>query len=78
MMAIYSVSVKSHKGKRMNASKMAKIFLLVVAVIAVIAAIPLILIWSVNTLFATGIEYTVWTWLAALVLGSLIGQSAAR
>jgi len=41
-------------------------------------AVPLVLIWSVNTLFGAGIEYTPWTWLAALILGALIGQGAAR
>lgn len=29
---------------------------------------PFVTIWSLNTLFSLGIDYTVWTWLAALWL----------
>lgn len=35
-----------------------------------IVAGPLLLIWSVNTLFGAGIEYEWRTWLAALLLGA--------
>ena len=46
--------------------------LAIVGIIALIVLIPLAFIWSVNTLFRQGIEYTFWTWLAAGVLMWLI------
>ena len=37
---------------------------------------PLLTIWALNTLFPVlAIPYTIWTWAAALILGSLIGPS---
>ncbi len=37
---------------------------------------PLLTIWALNTLFPVlAIPYTVWTWAAALILGTLIGPS---
>lgn len=52
-------------------------FLGIVALIVVLIAIgPLLTIWALNTLFPVlAIPYTVWTWAAALVLGTLIGPS---
>jgi hypothetical protein len=46
-----------------------------VVALAVIAAIPLITIWSFNTLFAMGIEYTAWTWLAMFWLQAVLTGS---
>ena len=45
-----------------------------VAVAMIIAVIfgPLLIIWSLNTLFALGIEYSLATWFAALVLSGAI------
>lgn len=41
---------------------------LVLAVVLIVF-MPLIVIWSLNTLFPVlAIEYTVWTWLAVVVL----------
>ena len=37
---------------------------ILVVALAMIVAIPLVSIWSFNTLFAMDIEYTAWTWLA--------------
>jgi len=49
---------------------------IVVAVIALIIAGPLLIIWAINTLFPVlAIEYTTYTWLAALVLGSVFGPT---
>jgi len=48
-----------------------KELMVIVGAIVVLAAIilsPLAVIWSVNTLFKTGIEYTFVNWLAMLVL----------
>lgn len=36
---------------------------------------PFALIWSANTLFGLGIEYTLWTWLAALVIMVAFGKA---
>lgn len=48
---------------------------LAVLIIGLVIAIPLIQIWALNTLFNLGIQYTVWTWLAAGVLtGTTFGR----
>jgi hypothetical protein len=53
--------------------------LVVVGVIALIVALviagPLLVIWSINTLFGLGIDYTFWTWLAAFILGAAISPN---
>ena len=49
-------------------------FLFVVLVIVM----PMAAIWAVNTLFGTMIPYTFKTWLASLILGSIVGSSSAR
>jgi hypothetical protein len=47
--------------------------LLVLLIIVLVIAGPFITIWSLNTLFpALAIEYTFQTWLAAIILGSVI------
>jgi hypothetical protein len=49
---------------------------IVVAVIALIIAGPLLIIWALNTLFPVlAIEYNMYTWLAALILGSVFGPT---
>lgn len=46
---------------------------LLLIVIALIIVGPLLTIWALNTLFPLlAIPYTVWTWLAVLVLGGVI------
>jgi uncharacterized membrane protein YciS (DUF1049 family) len=50
-------------------------FAIFVIALAMIAAIPLITIWSFNTLFAMGIEYTAWTWLAMFWLQAVLTGS---
>jgi hypothetical protein len=48
----------------------------VALVVVLILAGPLLIIWALNTLFpALAIPYTVWTWLAALILGSTLGPT---
>jgi hypothetical protein len=42
-----------------------------------IVAVPLITIWSINTLFAVGIEYTAWTWLAVFWLQAVLTGSVS-
>ncbi len=52
------------------------VILSLVAVVVVLAAlVPLAVIWALNTLFSLGIAYTVWTWLAVIVLlGAIKGE----
>ena len=47
-----------------------------VLLIAAIILVPIAVIWALNTLFALGIVLTVKTWLAALVLSSIIYGSS--
>lgn len=54
-------------------SNFIKIVLGVVLIVVLIAAGPLLVIWAVNTLFPVlAIEYTFWTWLAVLILGTFL------
>lgn len=46
----------------------ALVFAVVVVVVGILILAPFVTIWSLNTLFAVGIEYTLWTWLAAVWL----------
>ena len=55
-------------------------FLGIVGVIVLIAVLiiagPLLLLWAMNTLFPVlAIPYTIWTWLAALILGSALSPT---
>ena len=55
-------------------------FLGVVGVIVLIAVLiiagPLLILWALNTLFPVlAIPYTIWTWLAALILGSTLSPT---
>lgn len=47
----------------------------VLAIIVLAILWPLVIIWAVNTLFAFGIAYTFWTWLAVLVLTISFGKA---
>jgi hypothetical protein len=39
---------------------------------------PLAIIWALNTLFAFGIAYTFWTWLAVLILTISFGKAKLK
>ena len=53
-----------------------KLILAIALVIVLIIAGPFLTIWSLNTLFPVlAIPYTVWTWLAALILGAAVGPT---
>jgi hypothetical protein len=59
---------------------MFKTTLMAIGVIALVVLLliagPLLTIWALNTLFPVlAIEYTVWTWLAALILGALLSPT---
>ena len=48
----------------------------VVLVIALIIAGPWLVIWALNTLFPVlAIPYTIWTWIAALILGATVSPT---
>ena len=55
-----------------------KLSLGIVAVILVVALFPVLLIWSLNTLFLLEIPFTVKTILAALVLVLIVGGSSVN
>ena len=48
---------------------------MVLIALGVIVVVPLVTIWSFNTLFGMGIEYTAWTWLAAFWLQAMLTGS---
>jgi uncharacterized membrane protein YccF (DUF307 family) len=50
----------------------------VIAVFALVLFWPFALIWAVNTLFATAIPYTFWTWLAAMVMMAAFGKTHVK
>lgn len=51
---------------------MFKLSLIVIAIIAIVVAGPILMIWSLNTLFPVlAIPYTLNTWAAAVLLGGL-------
>jgi hypothetical protein len=52
--------------------------LLVAFIITLIILGPLIIIWSLNTLFSLGINYGVAEWLAALVLGGMVQRNTTN
>ena len=55
------------------------LILLIVVLVALIIAGPLLLIWSLNTLFPVlAIPYDLWTWLAALILGATVGPKITK
>lgn len=48
----------------------------VLLIVVLIVAGPLLILWALNTLFPVlAIPYTVWTWLAALILGSALSPT---
>jgi hypothetical protein len=50
----------------------------IITALALVLFWPFALIWAVNTLFATGIEYTFWTWLAAFVMIVAFGKTHVK
>jgi len=51
-------------------------FLIIVVGLTMIIFGPLVTLWSLNTLFSLGIEYSFWSWLAMLWLSSVTFGSA--
>lgn len=51
-----------------------------IAALAVVLLIfgPLITIWSLNTVFALGIEYTIWSWLGTAWLSMILTSTKVR
>jgi len=49
---------------------------MIALIVVLVVAGPLLVIWALNTLFPVlAIQYTVWTWLAALILGAAVGPN---
>jgi hypothetical protein len=53
--------------------KLVSVIALWVLIVALIIFFPFAVIWALNTLFALGIAYTFWTWLAMVVVISFFG-----
>lgn len=55
---------------------MIAVFLLFLLIVVLIVVGPLLFIWALNTLFPVlAIDYTIWTWLATLILTSIFSAS---
>jgi hypothetical protein len=53
-------------------------FFVVVFVFLGVVCVPLAVIWSMNILFGFGIEYSVKTWAASLILSGLFAANYSR
>jgi multidrug efflux pump subunit AcrB len=54
-------------------SETVKYILIILLIVAIVIVGPLFLLWALNTLFpALAIPYTIWTWLAAFILGGAV------
>jgi len=51
---------------------------LLFVIVVIILLSPIVTIWSLNTLFHTSIEYSMWTYLAALWVTGLVAGSGVR
>jgi hypothetical protein len=52
------------------------VFGLIGLIVVLVIAGPLLLIWALNTLFPVlAIPYTIWTWLAALIIGGVVSPT---
>ena len=51
---------------------MSKVFLWLIILVAVAALGPLLVIWSLNTLFVFAIPFTLETWAAVIILGMFL------
>jgi hypothetical protein len=58
--------------------KNAAVITLVLTAIAWVFLWPLAAIWALNTLFAMGIAYTFWNWLAMIVLTAFFGKASLK
>lgn len=57
-------------------SKIMMFAAVILLIVALVAVGPLLILWSLNTLFpGLAIPYTIWTWLAALILGAAVSPS---
>ena len=48
---------------------------IVIFIVALVALGPLVVIWALNTIFGLGIAYTIWTWLAMIILVAVFGKN---
>jgi len=52
--------------------------LFIFVVFALVFLVPFAVIWALNTLFALGIPYTFWTWLAMLIVTGTFGKTNVK
>lgn len=48
------------------------VLLAILLVVALFIAVPLLVIWALNTLFVLGIDYNFWTWLAVIIICTVL------
>jgi hypothetical protein len=53
-------------------------FAIIALIVGIIIFGPLLIIWSLNTLFALSIEYSLSTWFAALVLSGAVSVRVSK
>ena len=51
---------------------------LIIFILGILLFFPFIIIWSLNTLFALAIPYTIKTWFAMLILANLFSSSKIK
>ena len=50
----------------------------IIILFALVILVPFAVIWALNTLFALGIPYTFWTWLAMLIVTGTFGKTNVK
>lgn len=50
-----------------------EVIAVVIIVILLAVMMPFAFIWAINTLFATGLAYSFWNWLAMVIFTSFVG-----
>ena len=60
----------------MNNLSIPALIAIIVLCLILLACVPLLLIWSLNTLFGLGVAYSFKTWLATLVLAGAVGGAS--
>jgi len=50
----------------------------IIILFALVFLVPFAVIWALNTLFALGIPYTFWTWLAMLIVTGTFGKTNVK
>lgn len=71
-----SYSSRNIKEDNFMMTRLFGLLFLAALIVATIYYLPIVFIWSINTLFQTAIAYTWTNWFAALVLLMLVGNGS--